>query len=140
MKKIALVLLMLLISIPMTSQIKKHKMDSKVAPKSSWTMIGDVKAGYGNDHDALHVQGPFDNFRKVKLRISNADVNMDKMVITYDSGVPDNIPLKFVIRQGEESRTIDLPGRKRSIRKIEFWYDTKGVFSGKAKVTVFGKR
>ncbi len=65
---------------------------------------------------------------------------MQRMVITYDNGGKDEIPLKFVIREGETSRVIDLKGGKRSLRKIEFWFDTKGRFSGKARVTVFGRR
>lgn len=43
-------------------------------------------------------------------------------------------------REGE-SRAIDLQGvGKRSIPKIEFWYDTKGFLKGKANVTVFGMK
>jgi hypothetical protein len=38
-------------------------------------------------------------------------------------------------------RAIDLRGiGKRSVRKIESWYDTKGVLKGKADVTVFGMK
>ncbi len=51
------------------------------------------------------------------------------MLITYDNGVKDQVTLKLAIREGEESR---------SIRKIEFWFDTKGRFSGKAIVIVYG--
>jgi hypothetical protein len=39
------------------------------------------------------------------------------------------------------SRGFDLPSLgKRSIRKIEFWYETKGLLNGKADGTVFGKK
>lgn len=45
------------------------------------------------------------------------------------------------IRKGGESRAIDLKGAgKRSLRKIDFWYETKGVLQGKADVTVFGMK
>jgi len=29
---------------------------------------------------------------------------------------------------------------QRSIRRIDFWYDTKGLLNGKADVTVFGRK
>lgn len=50
-------------------------------------------------------------------------------------------PKPGAIKKGGESRQIDLKGAgKRSLRKIEFWYETKGVLQGKADVTVFGMK
>jgi hypothetical protein len=33
---------------------------------------------------------------------------------------------------------IDLEGGRRSIRRIDFWYDTQGLLNGRANVTIFG--
>jgi hypothetical protein len=45
------------------------------------------------------------------------------------------------IPKGGESRAIDLRGiGKRSVRKIEFWYETKGILNGRADVTIFGMK
>ena len=33
---------------------------------------------------------------------------------------------------------IDLKGGKRKIKGLDFWYKTKGVFKGKANITLFG--
>jgi hypothetical protein len=107
----------------------------------AWRLIGTVEADRRADHDAIFVRGPFDDFRRVKFKVTNAGLNLDRMVITYDNGVPDQINVRENIPQGGESRQIDLRGAgKRSIRKIEFWYDTKGLLKGKAKVTVFGMK
>ena len=106
----------------------------------SWRLIGQVEADRKADHDAIFVKGPFDDFRKVKFKVTNAGLNLDHMVITYDNGVPDNIEVRQNIPEGGESRQIDLRGAgKRSIRKIEFWYDSKGLLK-RAKVTVFGMK
>jgi hypothetical protein len=36
---------------------------------------------------------------------------------------------------------VDLRGvGTRSLRKVEFWYDTQGVLKGKADVTLFGMK
>ena len=32
-----------------------------------WRLIGRVQADHSADHDKIIVQGPFDNFRKIKL-------------------------------------------------------------------------
>ena len=110
-------------------------------PAGTWRLIGRTQASHGADHDAIIVQGPFDNFRRIKFKVTNAPLNMQRMVVTYDNGVPDKIDVRQNIPQGGESRVIDLRGAgKRSLRKIEFWYDTKGLLKGKAEVTVFGMK
>jgi hypothetical protein len=68
-------------------------------------------------------------------------LNLMRMVVTYDNGMPDNIEVRENIPQGGESRAIDLKGAgKRSIRKIEYWYDTRGILKGKANITIFGMK
>jgi hypothetical protein len=55
--------------------------------------------------------------------------------------IPHKIDVRENIPKGGESRVIDLRGLgKRSLRKIEFWYETKGFLNGKADVTVFGMK
>ena len=85
------------------------------------------------------MQGPFDDFRRIKFKVTDAPLNMERMVVTYDKGAPEQITVRQNIPKGGESRVIDLRGvGKRSIRKIAFWYDTKGLLNGQADVTVFG--
>ena len=106
-----------------------------------WRLIGTTEAGLSADHDGIVVKGPFDNFRQIKFKVTDAGLNMQHMVVTYDSGQPDRIDVRQNISQGGESRSIDLKGiGKRSVRRIDFWYDTKGVLKGKANVTVFGMK
>ena len=106
-----------------------------------WRLIGQTHADHAADHDVIIVKGPFDNFRRIKFKVTDAPLNMQHMVVTYDNGAPDRIDIRQNIPQGGESRVIDLRGiGKRSVRKIEFWYDTKGFLKGKADVTVFGMK
>lgn len=94
----------------------------------------------GIDHDVIKVVGAGDNFRSVKIKISNSGLNMTRMVITYDGGGLQKIDIRKNIPKGGESRVIDLNGGKRSIRKIEFWYKDTGFLNGRAKVTVLGRK
>jgi hypothetical protein len=107
----------------------------------SWRLIGQTHADHGADHDTIIVNGPYDNFRRIKFKVTDAPLNMQHMVVTYDNGAPDKIEIRQNIAQGGESRVIDLRGvGKRSIRRIDFWYDTQGLLKGKADVTVFGMK
>ena len=106
-----------------------------------WRLIGTTHANQTADHDAIVVKGPGDNFRRIKFKVTDAPLNMQRMVVTYDNGAPDRIDVRQNIPKGGESRAIDLRGvGKRSLRKIEFWYDTKGLLNGKADVTLFGMK
>lgn len=113
----------------------------KAGGPGDWRLIGTTHADHGADHDVIIVQGPFDNFRKIKFKVTDAPLQIRRLVVTYDNGVPDKLEVREDISKGGESRAIDLRGvGKRSLRKIEFWYETKGFLKGKADVTVFGMK
>ena len=106
-----------------------------------WRYLGTVNARFTADHDAIVVQGPYDFFRRIKFKVTNAPINLIRLIVTYDDGgLPENIDTRFSIPAGGESRIIDLRGNRRKIRTVEFWYDTKGVLQGRANVSVFGQK
>jgi hypothetical protein len=107
----------------------------------SWRLIGQTHANHTADHDVIVVKGPYDNFRKIKFKVTDAPLHMHYMLVTYDNGQPDRIDVRQNIPKGGESRVIDLKGvGQRSLRRVEFWYDTKGLLNGKADVTLFGMK
>ena len=106
-----------------------------------WRLIGTTRASHQADHDTLIVQGPNDDFRAIKLKVTGAPLNLHRMVVTYENGEPDTIQTRYSIPQGGETRTIDLRGAgKRRIRRIDFWYDTRGLTNREAAVTIFGMK
>jgi hypothetical protein len=110
-------------------------------PAGSWRLIGQTHANRGVDHDVIVVKGPYDNFRRLKFKVTDAPLHMHYMLVTYDNGQPDRIDVRQNIPKGGESRVIDLKGvGQRSLRKVEFWYDTKGLLNGRADVTLFGMK
>lgn len=112
----------------------------RAAPPGSWQIIGTTQANFSADHDGVVVTG-FNNFRRIKLKVTNAPLRLVKLVVTYQDGAPDNIEIISDIPQGGESRAIDLRGvGQRRIRRIDFWYDTRGILRGRANVTVFAMK
>jgi len=113
----------------------------KAGAPGQWRLLGTTHANHSGDHDTIVVKGPFDNFRRIKFKVTDAPLNLRRMVVTYDNGEPDKIDTREDIPKGGESREIDLRGvGQRSIRRIDFWYDTKGILRGDADVTVFGMK
>jgi hypothetical protein len=107
--------------------------------RGTWKILGTTHAKHTADHDAIIIKGPYDYFRKLKFKVTDAPLNMHRMIVRYDDGgLPENIDIRHNIPQGGESRIIDLRGGKRKLKSVEFWYDTKGLLRGKADVTLFG--
>jgi hypothetical protein len=106
----------------------------------SWEKLGKVTATHSADHDKIKVEGRNDDVRKLKFRVSDSPLNMHRIIVTYDNGGAERLEVRQNIPKGGETRDIDLQGGQRSIRTIEFWYDTKGLLNGKADVTAYGRR
>jgi len=122
--------------------VKAQKVSSTgPGARGTWKVLGTTHANHTADHDAIIVAGPYDYFRKLKFKVTDAPLNMLRMAVTYDDGgLPEKIDVRYNIPQGGESRVIDLRGGKRKLRSVEFWYDTKGFLRGKADVTLFGMK
>ncbi len=105
---------------------------------AGWIYVGNTHAQHMNDHDTIIVTGPHNNFRSLQGRVTGAPLHMQRMMVTYENGEPENMPIRFNIPKNGASRAIALRGGKRAVRQIDFWYDTKGWFRGTANVTVFG--
>lgn len=111
----------------------------RAGTRGSWRILGTTQAKYTIDHDAIIILGPYDYFRKLKFKVTDAPLNMQRMIVRFDDGgLPENIEVRYNIPQGGESRVIDLRGGRRKLKTVEFWYDTKGLLRGRANVTLFG--
>ena len=102
-----------------------------------WKALGRTQASHKKDHDVIKVKGPADNFRALKFKVTDAPLNLRRVVVTYDNNTKEELDARHNIPQGGESPPINLRGGTRSIRRVEFWYDTKGM--GTADVTLFGR-
>ncbi|MDC8004305.1 DUF2541 family protein [Aureisphaera galaxeae] len=104
-----------------------------------WVRIGTKKVDYKLDRDVMHVGLDDGRFKKLKLMVSNGNLNMHRMVVHYANGSKQEIELRHNFSRKSTSRVIDLKGNKRIIKKIVFIYDTKNASKRKAKLHVFGK-
>lgn len=123
----------------MTASAQATVSQPRAGAVGTWRLLGHTQAKFVADHDAIYVAGPYDYFRRLKFKVTDAPINMVRMIVRYDDGgAPENIDIRFNIPQGGESRVIDLKGGRRKLKSVEFWYDTQGVLNGRADVTLFG--
>jgi hypothetical protein len=133
--------ILLLLSVFLICQTAPAQRQSKPGPGSTgdWKFLGTVQARHTSDHDAFFIRGPYDYFRKLKFKVTDAPLYITRMIVRYDDGgLPENIDVRHNIPKGGESRIIDLSGRKRKLKQVDFWFETKGMLNGKADLSLFG--
>jgi hypothetical protein len=113
---------------------------SALYAQNGWRFIADKIVAFGVDHDVIVTGNTNDDFRKLKLRVTDGPLKMYDMKVYFDNGDVQDVSIRFRIPQGGESRVIDLDGGLRHIKRIEFWYETKGFKKGRARVAVWGYR
>ena len=104
-----------------------------------WVLIGEKRVSFLIDHDIIPATGN-DNYSQIKVKVKDGPVHIIDMDVHFENGDKFDVALKQRIPKGGESRVIDLPGGSRNVRKIEFWYETKGFRKGRGTVQVWGKR
>lgn len=106
--------------------------------QAGWRFIADKTVAFGVDHDVIITGNTNDDFRKLKIRVTDGPLKMYDMKVYFDNGDVQDISIRAQIRQGGESRVIDLDGGLRHVKRIEFWYETKGFRKGRSRVAVWG--
>jgi hypothetical protein len=105
-----------------------------------WELLGQKSVSFlGVDHDTLDVGRSQGRFRELKFVVEGAPVEMYDVRISFADGSDFRPQTRLHFAPNSVSRSIDLPGGKRVIRKIDFVYrKTSGLFR-QATVSVYGR-
>ena len=106
--------------------------------QAGWHFIADKTVAFGVNHDVIVTGNTNDDFRKLKLRVTDGPLKMYYMKVYFDNGDVQDVSIRVRIPQGGESRVIDLDGGLRHIKRIEFWYETKGFRKGEVESSSLG--
>ncbi|MBX7192835.1 MAG: hypothetical protein K1X94_12290 [Sandaracinaceae bacterium] len=90
---------------------------------TGWTRLGErwVQPG-GVDHDVIVVTAAEGTFRQVALRVEHSALELFDVTITFGDGQTFSPGTRLVFGRDTPSRTIDLPGGNRVIRRVDFRY------------------
>jgi len=128
MKKLITISLLLVSFILLTS----------FTPPPKWEHLGTRKITHVVDHDVIMVTAAEGVFTKLKFKVFKSPVHMMDMKVFFRNGQVQDIQLRQLIPAGGESRVIDLAGNKRFIKKVTFFYKTKGM-GPQATIKLFGR-
>jgi hypothetical protein len=106
--------------------------------ESRWEQLGRSYVDGRRDHDRIFVNHR-GSFRQLQLGIKGGTIEFQRVVVHFDNGGDHELDVRDRIRQGEKTRVIDLPGDRRRIRSVEFWY-SKDSWRSRPSVNLWGRR
>ena len=111
------------------------------AQAEKWELLGERTVTDRADRDTVKVGAAKGNFTAIKLEVQRRAVGFHRVVIHFAKGDDQKVELRNTIGANGESRVIDVDGRDRVIRSIDFLYDAQSLTrGGRAVVRVLGRR
>jgi dihydrofolate reductase len=106
--------------------------------KAGWHKIGEVKANFKLENESIVVMGA-DRFKSIKLKVTDAPINIEKVTVYYESGDAEELSVRNELKAGAETRVLDLKGNDRELKKVVFSYKTlPNAKNDKAHVELYG--
>lgn len=135
MKKALFLLLSTIFTVTMLQAQKPAIITKK---KAGWQKIGDAKVDFKADKDKFVIIGA-DKFKSLQLKVKDAPVHIEEMLVEFEGNVTENISLKSEFKTGEKSRVIDLKNKDAEIKNVSFVYHTvPGSTEKRAKIELWG--
>jgi hypothetical protein len=104
-----------------------------------WETLGRQQVDFKNDHDRINVGRKEGKFKQLQIRVQGAPVEIEKMVVTFDNDETFSPEIRHRFDEKSKSRSIDLPGNRRVIKRIDFNYRSVDRRQGKATVEVLAR-
>ena len=108
-------------------------------PSAKWELLGSRRVSFALDHDAILVGARAGGFTALKIEVAGGNLEMYNMKVTFGNGQNYFPETRIQFHQGSWSRTIDLPGPVRIVRRVDFWYRSR-LRRGVATVRLFGRK
>jgi len=113
---------------------------SSLQAKDRWEYLGEANVDGGMDHDMIRVGRADGRFRAIQIKVQHGAIDFQRVIVHYGNGVDTPVELRYRIPAGGQTRVIDLPGDRRVITGVEFFYSKGSWGSRRPKVRLFGLR
>jgi hypothetical protein len=112
---------------------------SQSVSAQEWNHLGDKHVDGNSDHDKISLGSSEGRFRQLQIRVDDAAVNFSRVVVHFGNGSDEELQFREVINPGGSTRAIDLRGRRRIIKSVEFWYEKADWGSKRPTVRLYGR-
>lgn len=98
------------------------RQDRVAEAMTGWTRLGERWVQHGADHDTIAVGARDGTFRQIAVRVEHSTLQMFDITITFGDGTTFSPQTRLIFAPDTATRTIDLPGDARVIRRVDFRY------------------
>jgi hypothetical protein len=113
-------------------------MDTGGPSFGEWTTLGTREVNLHVDHDTMMLGYDAGRFRKIRFHVSGAPIHLYDIRVTFGDGEVQTLNFDEHIPAGSYSRSFDLQGWERVIRRIDLVYK-KSHSGGMALMTLYGQ-
>ena len=110
-----------------------------VETAAKWEYLGEANVDGRVDHDTIKVGSSTGLYRAIQLKVQAGPIEFFKVIVHYGNGQSEPLEIREKIPAGGKTRVIDLPGERRVIQGVEFYYAKANKASARPKVRLFGK-
>ena len=90
--------------------------------RGDWNKLGERWVDGTRDRDVIPVGAREGAYRRIMIVVEHSALEMYDVVVTFGDGTRFSPPTRHVFSADTRSHVIDLPGRDRVIRTVEFRY------------------
>jgi hypothetical protein len=110
------------------------------AQAATWYSLGEKRVNGLVDFDQFNVGRSKGVFNAIRLKVRGNDLMVYDVNVRYGNGVDDDIPVRFLIPQGGQTRIIDLRAGNRFIRHVRIFYGKEFNLRGPTYVELLGRK
>lgn len=104
-----------------------------------WELLGQREVDFRNDHDQIDVGRSEGRFKQIQFRVKDAPIEVTNMVVTFANDQTFSPKIRHRFADGSGTHVIDLPGERRTIKRIYFNYRSISRREGKGTVEVLAR-
>jgi len=112
---------------------------SALKAQRDWIHLGDKHVDGKSDHDKISLGSSEGWFRQLQIRVDDAPVRFKRVVVHFGNGTDEELEFRELIEPGSATRAMDLRGRRRIIKSVEFWYEKASEGSTRPTVRLYGR-
>lgn len=121
-----------------TAIISVSSLDAQQNKSENWQKIAEATVDFKAAKDKIPVSQA-GNYKSLRIKTIDAPVHIDNLIVDYEEGGTENIPIRFDFKAGVESRAINLEGAQKRIKEISIVYRIVPNWKGdKAQVEIWG--
>jgi hypothetical protein len=104
-----------------------------------WQLLGRREVDFGRDRDRIELGRGAGRFAELKFTVRGGDIELYDVKVSFGDGSFYHPDTRVSFRDGSESRVINLPGERRVLRGVEFFYRSTSRREGRATLSLFGR-